>query len=245
MLRSLPTAVCEDSHIPIRRSGRRIQSAWGCRGKVKGRKGTIRRFPHCDPYSVVLFDEIEKAHPKVLDLFLQVFDAGILTDAQGRKCDFRESVIILTSNLGSGEVRKRRMGFGMEEDGGGRDACATVGEAIRRHLRPELVNRLTKIVFFSALGKETAREILGKLIGELNGRLSDRGVSVEIDAEAVEWILREGFSEEYGARNLERVVDRLLGMPLADAILAGRLHDGRRIRVGVGKDGLRIDWGGS
>ena len=194
---------------------------------------------------MVLFDEIEKAHPKVLDLFLQVFDDGILTDAQGRKCDFRESVIILTSNWGSGELRKRRMGFGMEEDGGGRDACATVGEATRRHLRPELVNRLTKIVHFSPLGKETAREILGKLIGELNGRLAERGVRVEPDPAAEDWLLQEGYSEEYGARNLERVVDRMLAMPLADAILAGRLHDGRRIRVGVGKDGLRIDWGGS
>ena len=194
---------------------------------------------------MVLFDEIEKAHPKVLDLFLQVFDDGILTDAQGRKCDFRESVIILASNWGSGELRKRRMGFGMEEDGGGRDACATVGEATRRHLRPELVNRLTKIVHFSPLGKETAREILGKLIGELNGRLAERGVRVEPDPAAEDWLLQEGYSEEYGARNLERVVDRMLAMPLADAILAGRLRDGRRIRVGVGKDGLRIDWGGS
>ena len=104
------------------------------------------------PYSVVLFDEIEKAHPKVLDLFLQIFDEGTLTDAQGRKCDFWESVIILTSNLGSGVVKKRRIGFGMEEEGGGRDARATVEEAIRKHLRPELVNRLTKIVHFNSLG---------------------------------------------------------------------------------------------
>ena len=90
------------------------------------------------PYRVVLFDEIEKAHRKVLDLFLQIFDEGTLTDSQGRKCGFRESVIILTSNLGSGEVRKRRMGFGMEEDDRGQDAHGPWEEAIRKHLRPEL-----------------------------------------------------------------------------------------------------------
>jgi ATP-dependent Clp protease ATP-binding subunit ClpC len=196
------------------------------------------------PYSVVLFDEIEKAHPKVLDLFLQIFDAGTLTDAQGRKCDFREAVIILTSNLGSGVEKRRRMGFGADVDEGGQDGHAPFEEAIRKHMRPELVNRLTKIVHFNPLGMETAREILRKLIGELNGRLSDRGVSVELDAAAVELILREGFSEEYGARNLERVVDRLLGMPLADALLNGEVRDGRVIRVGVRDGGLLLDFGG-
>ena len=112
------------------------------------------------------------------------------------------------------------MGFGMEEDGGRRDACATVEEAVRRHLRPELVNRLTKIVHFSPLGKETAREILGKLIGGLNGRLAERGVRVEPDPAAEDWLLQEGYSEEYGARNLERVVDRML------AHAAGGCHPG-------------------
>ncbi len=176
------------------------------------------------PYSVVLFDEIEKAHPKVLDLFLQIFDEGKLTDAQGRKCDFRESVIILTSNLGSGEVVKRRMGFGAEEEGGGQDARATVEEeAIRKHLRPELVNRLTKVVHFKPLEMETAREILGKLVAEFNGRLADRNVTVALNQSAEELILREGFSKEFGARNLERVMDRLLGKLVADALLSGTI----------------------
>ena len=129
------------------------------------------------PYSVVLFDEIEKAHPRVLDLFLQIFDEGTLTNAQGRKCDFRESVIILTSNLGTGQMR-RKMGFGMEQEGGGQDARATEDEAIRRHLRPELVNRLTRIVHFKPLGMETVREILGKIVRELNDRLADAVIAV-------------------------------------------------------------------
>jgi ATP-dependent Clp protease ATP-binding subunit ClpC len=183
------------------------------------------------PYSVVLFDEIEKAHPKILDLFLQIFDEGTLTDAQGRKCDFREAVIILTSNLGSGVARKRRMGFGMEEEERGRDDHAPWEEAIRKHLRPELVNRLTKIVPFKPLGMDTAREILGKLIAELNGRLEERGVTVELDASAEDLILREGYSEEYGARNLERAVDRMLGTLIADALLGDNFTAGQTIHI--------------
>ncbi|MCX6879113.1 MAG: AAA family ATPase, partial [Verrucomicrobia bacterium] len=211
------------------------------------------------PYSVVLFDEIEKAHPRVLDLFLQIFDEAALTDAQGRKGDFRESVIILTSNLGAGQMR-RKMGFGMEQEGGGQDARATVDEAIRRHLRPELVNRLTRIVHFKPLGMATAREILGKMVRELNDRLADaviadppafpggetpparpaagrgshahvRGVTVELDESAEELILREGVSEEFGARKLERVMDRLLGTLLAEALLNGKLTAGQTIRA--------------
>jgi ATP-dependent Clp protease ATP-binding subunit ClpC len=183
------------------------------------------------PYSVVLFDEIEKAHPKVLDLFLQIFDEGTLTDAQGRKCDFREAVIILTSNLGSGVAKKRRMGFGMEEQERGRDDNAPWEEAIRKHLRPELVNRLTKIVPFKPLGMDTAREILGKLIVELNGRLEDRGVTVELDASAEDLILREGYSEEYGARNLERAVDRMLGTLISRKLLSGEISSGTALRI--------------
>ncbi len=183
------------------------------------------------PYSVVLFDEIEKAHPKVLDLFLQIFDDGILTDSQGRKCNFREAVIILTSNLGSGEAKKRRMGFGAEEEKCGRDAHAPVEEAIRRHLRPELVNRLTKIVHFKPLGMQEAREIVGKLIAQLNQRLADRGVTVELEDSVMELILREGFSAEYGARNLERAMDRMLGTLVADALLNVKMSAGEVLQL--------------
>ena len=215
------------------------------------------------PYSVVLFDEIEKAHPRVLDLFLQIFDEGTLTDAQGRKCDFREAVIILTSNLGSGGPVKRFMGFAAGEGEHRQDACAPVEEAIRKHMRPELVNRLTKMVNFKPSGVETAREILGKLVRELNERLAGvvlekeesssgetplarpaarRGshVRVELDDSAEELILREGFSEEYGARNLERVVDRMLGTLIAEALLCGEIAAGQKIRVLSSEDRIQI-----
>jgi len=195
------------------------------------------------PYSVVLFDEIEKAHPRVLDLFLQIFDEGTLTDSQGRKCSFRESVIILTSNLGSGVVAKRRMGFGMEDEERGQDAHAPCEEAIRKHLRPELVNRLTKIVHFNTLGMDAAREIVGKLLTQLNARVSDRGVTVQLDESAVELILREGYSPEYGARNLERVMDRLLGQRLANYLLAADRGQLGLIRVSADQSGLLFHQG--
>jgi len=204
------------------------------------------------PYSVVLFDEIEKAHPRVLDLFLQIFDEGTLTDAQGRKCDFRESVIILTSNLGTGwAAPKPFIGFVMQTRGEraarpsanedhGRAARAPLEEAVRRHLRPELVNRLTKVVHFKQLDTGTVREILGKLVADFNLRLADRGVTVELDGSAEELIVQEGFSEEYGARNLERVMDRLMGSLIADALLSGKITDGQRIHLEASGDQIQF-----
>ena len=196
------------------------------------------------PYSVVLFDEIEKAHPRVLDLFLQIFDEGTLTDAQGRKCDFRESVIILTSNLGTGGgPAKPFIGFasGDEPEVSPNDAIAQrAQEAIRHSLRPELVNRLTKVVHFKPLDSGTVREILGKLLAALNERLTDRGVSVELDETAEELILREGFSEEYGARNLERVMDRMLGTLIAEALLSGKISAGQAIRLEATGDQIQF-----
>ncbi len=187
------------------------------------------------PYSVVLFDEIEKAHPRVLDLFLQIFDEGTLTDAQGRKCDFRESVIILTSNLGSGGgPAKPFIGFAAgdaPEVSPNEMIIQLAQEAIRRHLRPELVNRLTRVVHFKPLDTGAVREILGKLLADFNRRLTDRGVTVELDKSAEELILREGFSEEYGARNLERAMDRLLGTLIAEALLSGKITAGQRIHL--------------
>ncbi len=185
------------------------------------------------PYSVVLFDEIEKAHPKVLDVFLQIFDEGTLTNAQGGKCDFRESVIILTSNLGSGGGPvKPFIGF---TDGDQPEASMNQAivqreeEAIHKHLRPELVNRLTKVVHFKPLELETAREILGKLVAEFNRRLADRNVTLALNESAEELILREGFSKEYGTRNLERTMDRLLGSLIAEALLSGKITAGQTL----------------
>ncbi|TSA31264.1 MAG: ATP-dependent Clp protease ATP-binding subunit [Verrucomicrobiaceae bacterium] len=182
------------------------------------------------PYSVVLFDEIEKAHPRVLDIFLQIFDEGTLTDANGRKCSFRNAVIILTSNLGSGELAaKKEMGFGAKPEDAA-EIQARMDEriraAIKSHLRPELVNRLSSIVQFHQLTPAHVREIVGKCLAALNARLADRQITVSIAPEVVDLIVKEGFSPEYGARELERTIERLISKPLAEAILAGSIKSG-------------------
>ena len=182
------------------------------------------------PYSVVLFDEIEKAHPRVLDIFLQIFDEGTLTDASGRKCGFRNAVIILTSNLGSGELAaKKEMGFGAKpEDADEIQARMDerIKSAIKKHLRPELVNRLSSIVQFHQLAQADIREIVGKCLAALNARLADRKIVVSLSPEVVDLIVKEGFSPEYGARELERTIERLISKPLAEAILAGSIKSG-------------------
>jgi len=182
------------------------------------------------PYSVVLFDEIEKAHPRVLDIFLQIFDEGTLTDANGRKCSFRNAVIILTSNLGSGELAaKKEMGFGAKlEDAAELQARMDerIKSAIKKHLRPELVNRLSSIVQFHQLVPADIREIVEKCLAALNARLAERQITVSLSPEVVDLIVKEGFSPEYGARELERTIERLISKPLAEAILAGSIKSG-------------------
>jgi ATP-dependent Clp protease ATP-binding subunit ClpC len=194
------------------------------------------------PYSVVLFDEIEKAHPRVLDIFLQIFDEGTLTDANGRKCNFRNSVIILTSNLGSGELAaKKEMGFGAKPE----DAAEIqdrmderIKSAIKKHLRPELVNRLSSIVQFHQLTSANIREIVGKCLASLNARLADRQITISLSPEVVDLLVKEGFSPEYGARELGRVFERIVAKPLGNALLEGELPSGSSVnfRVSEGKD---------
>jgi len=194
------------------------------------------------PYSVVLFDEIEKAHPRVLDIFLQIFDEGTLTDANGRKCSFRNAVIILTSNLGSGELAtKKEMGFGAKpEDGAEIQARVDdrIRAAIKSHLRPELVNRLSSIVQFHQLAPAHIREIVGKCLAALNARLADRQMTVSLSPEVVDLLVKEGFSPEYGARELERTIERLVSKPLAEAILAGSIKS--EPVVGSLKEGMDV-----
>lgn len=192
------------------------------------------------PYSVVLFDEIEKAHPRVLDIFLQIFDEGTLTDANGRKCSFRNAVIILTSNLGSGELTaKREMGFGAKaEDAAEIQARMDerIKSAIKNHLRLELVNRLSSIVQFHQLTKDNIREIVEKCLAALNARLADREITVSLSPEVVDLIVKEGFSPEYGARELERTIERLVSKPLAEDILAGSIKPKEAVVAGIAND---------
>ena len=165
------------------------------------------------PYSVILFDEVEKAHPRVLDLFLQVFDEGTLTDARGRKASFRETVIILTSNLGSSAApagKKMDFGAALDDEDAAQALHARIADAIKRHLRPELLNRISRTVVFNLLSKENVREIAEKFIARLNERLNEQGLRLTVDESVYALLMREGYSPDFGARPMERAVEALI-----------------------------------
>jgi ATP-dependent Clp protease ATP-binding subunit ClpC len=196
------------------------------------------------PYSVVLFDEVEKAHPKVLDVFLQIFDEGTLTDSKGRKCSFRDAVIILTSNLGSQQINPdRKLGFGAQlapTSDGARQFAEQIQAAIKQHMRPELINRLSGIVQFQFLQPRHIREIVDKGIGFLNQRMADRNVVVALAPDAYEILIGQGYSQEYGARELERTIERLISKPLAGMLLAGEVPNGTRITCAVHNGSIQL-----
>ncbi len=184
------------------------------------------------PYQVVLFDEVEKAHPDVFNVLLQVLDEGRLTDGQGRTVDFRNTIIILTSNLGSHALTEMADGAAM---GPARDA---VMEAVRAHFRPEFLNRLDEIIIFDRLGREHMAGIVDIQLGRLEKRLSGRKIGVTLDDAARAWLADRGYDPAYGARPLKRVIQKALEDPLAEQILSGSVKDGESIAVTANEHGL-------
>jgi ATP-dependent Clp protease ATP-binding subunit ClpB len=185
------------------------------------------------PYSVVLLDEVEKAHPDVFDVLLQVLDDGRLTDGQGRTVDFRNAILVLTSNLGS---QTADFTMGDEER---RDEVLAV---VRAHFKPEFLNRLDDIVVFHALTRGDLVAIVDIQLGRLRTRLADRRLSLEVTPPAVDWLGEHGYDPIYGARPLRRLVQSAIGDPLARALLAGEIRDGDVVVVDLdeGKDGLAV-----
>ncbi|MFD3517376.1 ATP-dependent chaperone ClpB [Streptomyces sp. NPDC058657] len=184
------------------------------------------------PYSVVLLDEVEKAHPEVFDVLLQVLDDGRLTDGQGRTVDFRNTILILTSNLGSQylmdpatseEVKKQQ-----------------VLEVVRSSFKPEFLNRLDDLVVFSALGKDELAHIAELQVGRLAKRLADRQLTLDVTPDALAWLAEEGNDPAYGARPLRRLIQTAIGDRLAKEILAGEVKDGDTVRVERAGDGLLV-----
>ncbi len=171
------------------------------------------------PYTVVLFDEVEKAHPDVFDILLQVLDEGRLTDGQGRTVDFRNTILILTSNLGSGGDRDQVMA------------------AVRAAFKPEFINRLDDVVIFEALSPEELVSIVDIQLGQLQKRLAQRRLELEVTPKAKEWLAERGFDPLYGARPLRRLVQQAIGDQLAKALLAGDIRDGDVVPVNVSADG--------
>jgi ATP-dependent Clp protease ATP-binding subunit ClpB len=183
------------------------------------------------PYSVVLFDEIEKAHPEVLNVLLQLLDDGRLTDSKGRTVDFKNVVVIMTSNIGSQFIAEHS---GDLTEGIRRQ----VTEALRQHFRPEFLNRIDEIIFFHALGLEHMKSIVEIQIHGLLKRLEDRKIHVELSEAAKGFVVSEGYDPMYGARPLKRTIQRRVLDPLALRVLEGDLREGDRVIVDVGDGGL-------
>jgi len=186
------------------------------------------------PYQVVLFDEVEKAHPEVFNVLLQVLDDGVLTDGQGRTVDFKQTLIILTSNLGSQALSQMPEGV----DAG--DAKRDVMDAVRAHFRPEFLNRLDEIVIFDRLTRDQMDGIVDIQMGRLVKRLASRKIALDLDQDARTWLADQGYDPVYGARPLKRVIQKALQDPLAEALLAGEITDGDTVPVTVGPEGLLI-----
>ncbi len=184
------------------------------------------------PYSVILLDEVEKAHPEVFDILLQVLDDGRLTDGQGRTVDFRNVILILTSNMGSQFLIDTEMPYDERKE--------KVLEVVRMQFRPEFLNRLDGMVMFEPLDREELTRIAGIQIEQLQHRLADRRIVIEMTDEAKQWLVNKGFDPVYGARPLRRLVQTAVGDKLAKAILAGEVHDGSTVLIGTEPDGADL-----
>ena len=175
------------------------------------------------PYTVVLFDEVEKAHPDVFDVLLQVLDEGRLTDGQGRTVDFRNTILILTSNLGAGGTKEQ------------------VEAAVKATFKPEFINRLDDVVIFDALTSNQLTMIVDIQIDALATRLESRRLVLDVDDDAKAWLAQRGYDPAYGARPLRRLVQQAIGDQLAKELLAGEVRDGDVVRVSVAADGDHLD----
>ena len=187
------------------------------------------------PYSLLLLDEVEKAHPDVFNILLQVLDDGRLTDAQGRTVDFKNTVIVMTSNLGSEAVGTGRgtLGFGTGAEADENAWRERALRPLREHFRPEFLNRIDEIVIFRRLADDQLRRITDLLLEETRRRLRAQDVTVEFTPEAVDWLAQRGHQPEYGARPLRRTIQREVDNRLSRLLLDGRLSAGGRVRVGV------------
>ncbi len=199
------------------------------------------------PFRIILFDEIEKAHPDVFNVLLQILEDGRLTDGHGRTVDFRNTVVIMTSNLGTGEVGRQPFGFRRD----GRDVVDehrlrdSVQGALKQAFRPEFLNRIDEIIIFDPLTQEQIESIVGLMAAEVQKRLTDREITFELTPEARHWLAKEGFDPTFGARPLRRAIQRHLETPVSNAILTGEFQSGDHILIDGGTKGLTFTNQGS
>jgi ATP-dependent Clp protease ATP-binding subunit ClpC len=186
------------------------------------------------PYSVILFDEVEKAHPEVFNALLQIMDDGRLTDGQGRTVDFKNTVVIMTSNVGSADLKRAaRIGFAAKKDDQGvrdeqqEEIRSKALDGLKRVFRPEFINRIDQIVVFQSLGKAELHRIVDLMLDQVRNRLHEQKIELVITDEVRDFLLEEGYDEEYGARPLRRAIQTYVDDALADALLAGEIASDR------------------
>jgi ATP-dependent Clp protease ATP-binding subunit ClpC len=199
------------------------------------------------PYSVVLLDEIEKAHPDVFNILLQVLDDGILTDSLGRKVDFRNTIIIMTSNIGARDIRNMGKGIGFSSGSESFDYAqmkSTIQDALKKVFNPEFLNRIDDVLTFHPLEKEHIFKIIDILGDELFSRIKNLGYEIEMTKGAKDFISDKGFDQKYGARPLKRAIQKYVEDPLAEELLGVEHTEGSVIRIKMNKsrDGLEFDW---
>lgn len=194
------------------------------------------------PYSVILLDEIEKAHPDVFNILLQIMDEGRLTDSQGRTVDFRNTIIIMTSNLGSEHINKSKRSLGFVEEisekSEYKEIKSSVMSAIKKAFKPEFINRLDDVVVFHPLTKENIKSIIEIQLKDISTRLEDKDIKIKISKNAIDFILEKGYDPVYGARPLKRTIQKYIEDPLSEELLKGKFKEGDQISIGSKKDGL-------
>jgi ATP-dependent Clp protease ATP-binding subunit ClpC len=200
--------------------------------------GQLTEAVHRRPYRVILFDEVEKAHPDVLSILLQLLEDGRLTDGHGRTVDFKNTVVIMTSNLGSKEFQRGGIGFLRKEEGDEEKMRTDMQSALKENLLPELRNRIDDVIIFHPLTKEHLKSIVDLLIREVEKRLAERRIKLEVNEEAKAWLVQKGYDPVYGARPLRRAIQKYVENPISTKILQGEFKEGDTVAISLQEDNL-------
>jgi ATP-dependent Clp protease ATP-binding subunit ClpC len=200
--------------------------------------GQLTEAVHRRPYRVILFDEVEKAHPNVLSILLQLLDDGRLTDGHGRTVDFKNTVVIMTSNLGSKEFQRGGIGFLRKEEGDEEKMRTDMKSALKERLLPELLNRIDDVIIFHPLSKEHLKSVVDLLIRDVERGLAERNIKLEVNEEAKAWLVQKGYDPVYGARPLRRAIQKYVANPISTKILQGEFKEGDTVAISVQEDNL-------
>ena len=197
--------------------------------------GLLTEAVNANPYAVLLLDEVEKAHPDIFNLLLQVMDNGKLTDANGREIDFRNVILVMTSNVGAQNVQRASIGFNEQDH-----SLDYEGE-LKKTFTPEFRNRLSEIIYFNSLSEETIVYVVNKFLFELEAALEDKDAALIVSDAARKWFAKNGYDAKMGARPKSRLIEKEIRKPLADELLFGKLIDGGTVKVGIKKDAVTLN----